>query len=84
MHIPEQLPHPPFERLSGLAVDNKSGASLPGRPAFVTVFGLLLLSLGLKFLLESFKRSSLRNVQRLSCIRSEILDLCLVNIEILR
>ena len=63
----------------------KKGPAVIADPHLLTIRLLLLLLrlLGLKFFLEILKSPALRNVHRLSCLRSKILALSLVYIEVL-
>ena len=62
----------------------KKGPAVIADPHLLTIRLLLLLRLlGLKLFLEILKSPALRNVHRLSCLRSKILALSLVYIEVL-
>ena len=60
----------------------KKGPAVIADPHLLTI-RLLLALLGLKFLLEILDGPALRNIHCLSCLRSQILALSLVNVKVL-
>ena len=61
----------------------KKGPAVIADPHLLTIRLLLALSLCLKFLLEILNCPALRNIHCLSCLRSQILALSLVNVKVL-
>ncbi len=61
----------------------KKGPAVIADPHLLTIRLLLALSLCLKFLLEILDGPALRNIHCLSCLRSQILALSLVNVKVL-